>query len=92
MIGANEIIIPGGYAPGQTMDPVTSTWSGQSLASMGLKSGTYVWSWGGDGNADSLTINIAGSVPEPSTWALMLLGFGLAGVAMRRRSGAVAAA
>lgn len=25
-------------------------------------------------------------VPEPSTWALMILGFGLTGVAMRRRS------
>lgn len=28
-----------------------------------------------------------GSVPEPGTWALMLLGFGGIGVAMRRRRG-----
>ena len=26
-----------------------------------------------------------GAVPEPSTWAMMILGFGLAGVAVRRR-------
>ena len=26
-----------------------------------------------------------GTVPEPSTWAMMLIGFGAAGVAMRRR-------
>jgi len=28
----------------------------------------------------------AGAVPEPTTWALMILGFGLAGGAMRRRA------
>jgi hypothetical protein len=26
-------------------------------------------------------------VPEPQTWALMIAGFGLAGVAIRRRRG-----
>ena len=30
-----------------------------------------------------------GGVPEPSAWALMILGFGFAGVAMRRRKAAV---
>lgn len=29
-----------------------------------------------------------GAVPEPSAWALMILGFGLAGAAMRRRGAA----
>lgn len=28
---------------------------------------------------------IAGAVPEPATWAMMLMGFGAIGVAMRRR-------
>ena len=31
------------------------------------------------------TFNVAAAVPEPSTWALMLLGFGAIGTAMRRR-------
>ena len=32
-----------------------------------------------------------GAVPEPGTWAMMLVGFGAAGVAMRRRKRAVGA-
>jgi hypothetical protein len=31
----------------------------------------------------------AGAVPEPAAWAMMIAGFGLAGVAMRRRKVAV---
>ena len=33
----------------------------------------------------------AGAVPEPASWAMMIGGFGLVGVSMRRRSRAVAA-
>lgn len=32
-----------------------------------------------------------GGVPEPATWAMMITGFGLIGVAMRRRSSALVA-
>jgi hypothetical protein len=41
----------------------------------------------------SLTISEAptGAVPEPGSWALLLLGFGAIGVAMRRRRAAVIA-
>ena len=35
--------------------------------------------------------NIAGNVPEPATWAMLLAGFGLVGGAMRVRSRSVAA-
>ncbi|MBL8773219.1 MAG: PEP-CTERM sorting domain-containing protein [Phenylobacterium sp.] len=33
---------------------------------------------------------VVGGVPEPSAWALMIAGFGLAGAALRRRTAAVA--
>ena len=33
----------------------------------------------------SITIRQANAVPEPATWAMMLMGFGAAGYAMRRR-------
>ncbi|MBS0334489.1 MAG: PEPxxWA-CTERM sorting domain-containing protein [Proteobacteria bacterium] len=35
---------------------------------------------------------IGGAVPEPSEWALMIMGFGLAGAALRRRRSVAAAA
>jgi hypothetical protein len=34
-------------------------------------------------------VSISGAVPEPSTWAMMILGIGFAGVAMRRKNQAV---
>jgi PEP-CTERM motif len=30
-------------------------------------------------------------VPEPTTWAMLVMGFGLVGAGMRRRSRAIAA-
>lgn len=46
-----------------------------------------------DGGAGAVQL-IAGvaSAPEPSTWALMLVGTGLAGLGLRRRKAALAAA
>ncbi len=44
---------------------------------------------GGFGNAGKATLVVSGfatAVPEPATWGMMLLGFGLVGSAMRRRT------
>jgi uncharacterized protein YegL len=32
-----------------------------------------------------IKIEVGGAVPEPATWAMMILGFGVVGMAMRRR-------
>lgn len=46
----------------------------------------YVWSTGPLGAPDGVVFGAAqGGVPEPTTWALMISGFGLAGAALRRR-------
>ena len=37
------------------------------------------------------TFTLSGAVPEPASWALMIVGFGLVGVSMRRRKVAIAA-
>ena len=34
---------------------------------------------------DNVSLSIGGAVPEPATWAMMIMGFGLAGSALRRR-------
>ena len=65
--------VPIVYASGTPLSG-SSTWNGQTLASLGLTPGTYVYTWGTGADADSLTVNIKG-VPEPSTWAMMVLGF-----------------
>lgn len=42
----------------------------------------------GTGSNDSFklsSVNVTGAVPEPATWAMMLVGFGGIGFAMRRR-------
>jgi uncharacterized protein YjiK len=47
----------------------------------------YLVSDDGDGPNQSYLVKLgfAGAVPEPSTWAMMVMGFGLIGGAMRRR-------
>ena len=68
----------------------TSTYLGKTFASLGLTPGTYVYTWGAGGHADSFTIDITSTsaIPEPSTWAMMFLGFAGLGYAGLRRKGA----
>ena len=42
------------------------------------------WDWTGPDHAFYLTDGANTAVPEPGTWAMMLLGFGAAGLALRR--------
>ncbi|MEZ6192941.1 MAG: PEP-CTERM sorting domain-containing protein [Phycisphaerales bacterium] len=49
--------------------------TGTDFATLGVTEGSYVWSWGSGGSADSLTLNI---VPEPASVALLVLaGLGI---------------
>jgi hypothetical protein len=87
------VAVPQGYVSGAPLGTSTATWTGMTLASLGLTPGTYTWSWGSGADADTFTIDIAAGsfrgpppIPEPGTWAMMLLGFaGLALVQARRR-------
>jgi hypothetical protein len=89
-----EIIVPDGYTSGAPLSE-TSTYLKASLASLGLTPGAYVYNWGSGDHADSFTINVVPSpppaVPEPSTWAMMLVGFAGIGYAVARRKRAVPA-
>ena len=56
----------------------------------------FILQWGPDsfnGGIDDLTFTVdagGSAVPEPSSWALMIAGFGVTGAAMRRRKAALA--
>jgi hypothetical protein len=78
-----------GYTSESTLSG-SSTYDGQTIASLGLTPGRYVYTWGSGADADSLSLNIG--VPEPSTWTMMLIGFGGLGFAgwRARRKAAVA--
>jgi len=52
-----------------------------------LASGNYYLQISGNAGVDAGyggNLTTVGAVPEPATWAMMILGFGLAGAAMRR--------
>ncbi len=71
----------------------TTNWSGIDTLTFSTAGGTRgPYDGGGEHFAmDNLTINAAGGVPEPATWAMMIAGFGLAGATLRRRRVALAA-
>ena len=81
------LYVPAGYISGSQL--VTgSTYANQTLASLGLTPGNYVFRWGSGGSADSLTVSI---VPEPSICSLLACGVALAAILFiraRRRASA----
>jgi PEP-CTERM motif len=78
------LIVPPGYVSGSPLSGL-STFDSATIASLGLAAGRYVYTWGSGADADRLTVDI-GAVPEPSTWAMMVLGFASLGFAGYRGS------
>jgi hypothetical protein len=64
----------------------TSTYDNQTFTSLGATPGTYKWTWG-TGPNQNFTLVIGTVVPEPSTWAMMLLGFAGLGFVGYRSAG-----
>ncbi len=83
--GVPAIFLPPSYVSGTALSG-SSTYVGETFASLGLTPGTYVYTWGSSGaEDDTLTVKI-GTVPEPATWLMMGLGFAGLGFAGSRRS------
>lgn len=73
-----SLLLPIGYTTGTNLDS-SVIFQNESIASLNINPGIYIWSWGSGSNADTLTVNI---VPEPTSLTLLGLG-GL--LATRRR-------
>lgn len=80
---ASAFFIDSAYAMGPIAG--SSVYAGTTLAAMGLTIGTYNFTIGGN----SVTLNIgqmpAAAVPEPAAWAMMIVGMGMIGFALRRQ-------
>ena len=82
--GANgSFFVPVGYVVGAPLSG-TDTFNNATFSSLGLTQGTYVYTVSG---GDTVTVQIGvTAVPEPSTWAMMILGFcGVGFMAYRRK-------
>jgi PEP-CTERM motif len=93
-ISSGLLGVPAGYSSGNALSE-TSIYLNSTLASLGMTPGGYVYSWGAGAHADTFTIDIGlitspPAIPEPSTWAMLLLGFGGVGyIALRRKDAVV---
>lgn len=80
----NDIIAGGTYKPeGQLANFAGASTAGTWTLKISDRAGADVGSLGGW----SLTLDYGSAVPEPGTWAMMILGFGLVGATMRRQRG-----
>ena len=85
--GGTLVDVPSNYVSGSALSD-TSTYANQSFSSLGVTPGTYEWTWG-TGTNQNFTLVIGSAVPEPSTWAMLLLGFaGIGAFSYRKRMAA----
>ena len=79
------VFVPSGYVSGNPLSD-TSTYDNATLNSLGVKPGTYVWTWGTGANQNfTLRVGAAGVPDSDSTLSLLLIaGSGLSGLSRFR--------
>jgi hypothetical protein len=75
-----ELLLPAGYVSDGPLSD-TATFGG-TLDQLGVTRGRYEWTWGSGANQNFTLL----ALPEPSTWAMMALGFGLLGLVGYRKT------
>lgn len=87
--GSFPMSTPVGASNGNNFLGLRVTFAGQSFYGFLYSTNAQVNSYGFDSAANTgitATTDIPAAVPEPGTWAMMILGFGVIGYAMRRRT------
>jgi hypothetical protein len=82
------LFVPVGYASGSFISG-SDSFNSTTISDLGLTPGTYTYTFGTGPDADSVVVNIGNvsAVPEPSTWAMMILGFmGVGFMAYRKKT------
>lgn len=79
---SNAVYVPTGYVS-ETPLSDTSTWAGTTINDLGVIQGTYTWTWGSGGTADSFTMY----VPEPASITILGIPAAMALLRRRRRAG-----
>lgn len=77
LLGVHWGNVPDGNGPNYGNVSAFYLWNNAAAGSIHLTSTT--------GFSDAVLYRATGAVPEPATWALMLIGFGAIGMASRRR-------
>jgi hypothetical protein len=77
------LLVPEGYVSGTALSN-SMTFDNETIASLGVTPGTYVWSWGTGLPNQNFTLVIGGSVPDGGS-TVSLLGCALLGLAALRR-------
>jgi PEP-CTERM motif len=72
--GSGLLNVPAGYLSDSPLSD-SATYDSQTFSSLGATPGTYKWTWGSGANQNFTLVIGAGAIPEPATWAMMLLGF-----------------
>ena len=78
-----ELVVPQGYVSGAALSD-SMTFNNATFASLGVTTGTYVWSWGDGANQRFTLIIGRAGVPDGGS-TVSLLGFGLLCLAALRR-------
>jgi hypothetical protein len=64
-VTSRQIVVPSGYTS-NTFISGTATYTGATIASMGLTPGIYTWAWGSGANSSSIVMTIEGSLVTPT--------------------------
>lgn len=81
-IGAQRLVLPLGYSSGASLNG-TSTFTGITLAQLGLSAGTtFTWTWGSGATVDSLHLEV--SEPDPVPAPLPIAGAAATFTGIRR--------